>query len=113
MLFRDAPQNGPKYVGSLPDQPFPLNPLFRSQSVLSEELREEIYHRVKTSKHSLKTVSSSLGVDVRRVAAVVRMKEMEKQWVAEVSFFFFFFGSLPSSPGINKHSMMINFPKFD
>ncbi|KAI8304744.1 hypothetical protein K4K61_005919 [Colletotrichum sp. SAR11_59] len=55
----------------------------RSQSVLSEELREEIYHRVKTSKHSLKTVSSSLGVDVRRVAAVVRMKEMEKQWVAE------------------------------
>ncbi|KAK2771310.1 hypothetical protein CKAH01_14370 [Colletotrichum kahawae] len=83
MLFRDAPRDGPKYVGWQPDQPFPLNPLFRSQSVLSEEMREEIYHRIKQSKHSLKSVSSALGVDVRRVAAVVRMKEMENQWVAQ------------------------------
>ncbi|KAF9869528.1 hypothetical protein CkaCkLH20_13013 [Colletotrichum karsti] len=81
--FRDAPRNGPKYVGTAPDQPFPLNPLFRSQAVLSEEMREEIYTRIKTEKHSMKSVSADLGVDVRRVAAVVRMMEIQKEWEAE------------------------------
>ncbi|GKT48813.1 37S ribosomal protein S35, mitochondrial [Colletotrichum spaethianum] len=65
------------------DQPFPMNPFFKSQPVLSEDMREEIFARVKDKKESLKLVSAELGVDVRRVAAVVRMKEVEKQWVAE------------------------------
>ncbi|KAL0937866.1 uncharacterized protein CTRU02_207597 [Colletotrichum truncatum] len=81
--FRDAPKDGPRYVSQQSDQPFPLNPHFRSQPVLSEDMREEVYRRIKTQNQSLKSVSSDLGVDVRRVAAVVRMKEIEKQWVIE------------------------------
>lgn len=33
----------------------------------------------------LEVVSADMGVDVRRVSAVVRMKEMEKQWLNQVS----------------------------
>ncbi|OHF03359.1 hypothetical protein CORC01_01412 [Colletotrichum orchidophilum] len=81
--FRDAPRQGPMYLTLNEDQPFPMNPFFRSQPVLSEELREEVFTRVKNKKESLKLVSAELGIDVRRVAAVVRMKEIEKQWEAE------------------------------
>lgn len=82
--YRDAP-DGPRYLGNLPNQPFPMNPLFQSQPVLDEGMREEIYKRVKKQNLSLKAVSADLGVDVRRVAAVVRMKAIEKQWETEVS----------------------------
>ncbi|KAK1998153.1 hypothetical protein LX36DRAFT_634796 [Colletotrichum falcatum] len=82
-IFRDVPNDGPKYLSMNKDQPFPMNPFFRSEPVLSEDMREEIFTRVKEKKESLKQVSAELGVDVRRVAAVVRMKEIEKQWIAE------------------------------
>ncbi|WYZ45495.1 hypothetical protein EsH8_VIII_000811 [Colletotrichum jinshuiense] len=81
--FRDVPRDGPKYLTLSQDQPFPMNPFFKSQPVLSEAMREEIFIRVKEKNESLKLVSAELGVDVRRVAAVVRMKEIEKQWTAE------------------------------
>jgi hypothetical protein len=80
----DAARGRPHYLGPLPGQPFPLNPLFRSQPVLSEEARESIWSRVVKDGEALKVVSADLGVDVRRVAAVVRLKEVEKRWVAEV-----------------------------
>lgn len=76
---------GPNYIGPVPDQPFPLNPQFRSQPVLSEESRQMIYDKVTVKGESLKAVSAELGVDVRRVAAVVRLKAVEKQWQADVS----------------------------
>jgi hypothetical protein len=69
-----------------PDQPFPLNPTFRSQPVLSEEARETIWSRVVEKQESLKSISVSMGIDIRRVAAVVRLKEVEKRWIAEVSY---------------------------
>lgn len=82
-----AEPRGPKYLGPLQDQPFPLNPLFRSQPVLDEHTRELIWDKVMKRGESLKAVSAEMGVDVRRVAAVVRLKEVEKQWQREVSFF--------------------------
>jgi hypothetical protein len=33
----------------------------------------------------LQGVSAAYGVDMRRVAAVVRLKTVEKQWIEEVS----------------------------
>ena len=66
-------------------KPYPENPFFVSQSVLSEGLREQIYKRVVHSGDELKSVSVLFGVDVRRVAAVVRLKTLEKQWLSEVS----------------------------
>ena len=68
-------------------RPFPLNQNFRSQAVLSEELREEIWRQVVEDKQSVQTVSAVFGVDMRRVAAVVRLKTVEKDWVTQVSIF--------------------------
>lgn len=71
--------------GSGSDTPFPGNPFFRSQSVLDENARETIWRRVKRNGEPMKVVSADMGVDVRRVAAVVRLKEIEKSWQKKVS----------------------------
>ncbi|CAI4218333.1 unnamed protein product [Parascedosporium putredinis] len=83
-LERDVSKNpkGSHYLGGY-DQPFPQNPLFRSQPVLDEGARELIWRRSKKNGEPLKVVSADLGVDVRRVAAVVRLKEVEKRWISE------------------------------
>ncbi|KKK18977.1 hypothetical protein P175DRAFT_0480460 [Aspergillus ochraceoroseus IBT 24754] len=60
-------------------RPFPLNPNFISESILSEELRNEIYNQVVVKKKSVRAVSVEMGVDMRRVAAVVRLVELEKR----------------------------------
>ena len=65
--------------------PFPLNRQFRSQSVLSEELKDAIYRQVAVEGRSVSNVSALLGVEMRRVGAVVRLKAVEKQWEEEVS----------------------------
>jgi hypothetical protein len=75
----------PNYLGPHQDQPFPLNPLFRSQPVLADQTRELIYDKVTRNGDSLKAVSAEMHIDVRRVAAVVRLKEVEKQMKSEVS----------------------------
>lgn len=67
-------------------RPYPLNNDFRSQSVLSEELREEIYKKIVDEKVDLSTVSALYGVDMRRVAAVVRLKTIERNWVSQVCY---------------------------
>ena len=64
--------------------PFPMNRQFRSQAVLSEELKDEIYHRVITLGKGVKTVSAELGVEMSRIGAVVRLKSVEKEWVKQV-----------------------------
>ena len=79
-------------------KPYPLNNDFRSQSVLSEELRVEIYKKIVDEKVDLATVSALYGVDMRRVAAVVRLKTVENNWVAEVSRASSFATSCPSIP---------------
>lgn len=66
-------------------RPFPLNQHFVSQSVLSAELRQEIWRRVKVENKSVRVVSVQLGVEMRRVGAVVRLVEVERRMRAEVS----------------------------
>ncbi len=66
-------------------QPYPLNPSFVSQPVLSEELREEIWKRVMKEGMSVREVSAQLQVEMSRVGAVVRLKEVEKEWERIVS----------------------------
>lgn len=65
-------------------RPFPLNKAFRSESVLSEQFKDEIYKKFVEEKLDIATVSAAFGVDMRRVAAVVRLKTIENQWIAEV-----------------------------
>jgi hypothetical protein len=66
-------------------RPFPLNRNFVSESILSEEMRNEIWERVQRQAKSVRQVSIEMGVDLRRVAAVVRLVEVEKRMIAEVS----------------------------
>ncbi|RDW74341.1 mitochondrial 37S ribosomal protein mS45 [Aspergillus mulundensis] len=61
------------------NRPFPLNPAFVSEPVLSEELRNEIYERVVVKKKSVRLVSHDMGVDMRRVAAVCRLVALERR----------------------------------
>ena len=74
-------------------RPFPLNPNFTSEPVLSEELREIIYVRVKEQERPIREVSAEFKVSMERVAAVVRMKQMERDWLAKVRHRFCYFVS--------------------
>ena len=74
----------PNYLSGFQDQPFPLNPTFRSHPVLSENSRTQIWSDIIEKGQGLKEVSAKYGVDIKRVAAVVRLKEVEKQWEAQV-----------------------------
>ena len=64
--------------------PFPMNRQFRSQPVLSEELRDAVYDKIIREGWSVRKVSAFYGIDMQRVGAVVRLKTIENQWVQEV-----------------------------
>jgi hypothetical protein len=65
-------------------RPFPNNPNFNSESVLSDELREEVWKRVIAEGKSVKVVSAELGIEMNRVGAVVRLMEVQKEWERKV-----------------------------
>lgn len=78
-------------------RPFPLNRYFRSQPVLSEELREAIYQSVVSGGMTVPLASIHYGVSNERVGAVIRLKQMEKEWIAQVRLHF-----RPSANGMMK-----------
>lgn len=84
--FREHRSQGPMYVSGSQHKPFPSNPLYISEPVLSEDSREEIWRKVVQEGEAIKSVSANFGVDMRRVAAVVRLKEVEKAWERDVSY---------------------------
>jgi Eukaryotic mitochondrial regulator protein len=98
--LRRAAQNSLAEDGGFPDSkalprerqsdltPFPLNPSFRSQPVVDEDIREAIWERVVKEGQSVKAVSADLGIEINRVGAIVRLKEVEKEWIRKVSIFF-------------------------
>ena len=67
--------------------PFPQNRAFRSERVVNEAMREDIWEKVMMDGQSVKAVSAQLGVEMSRVGAIVRLKEIEKEWVRRVSLF--------------------------
>jgi hypothetical protein len=77
----DSQRLPPETVEDL--RPFPQNKYFRSQPVLSEGLREAIYQRVTKEGASVSLASVEFGVSNERVGAVVRLKQVEKEWVAQ------------------------------
>ena len=66
-------------------QPFPNNKDFVSQPVLSDVFRDEIWKAIMEQGKLVRDVSAELGVDMARVGAVVRLKEIEKEWKRIVS----------------------------
>ena len=69
-------------------RPFPNNRTFISEPILSEDLRNEVYTRVIEQKKSLRAVSVELGIDMKRIGAVVRLVELERRQRAQVCEFF-------------------------
>lgn len=67
--------------------PFPQNRAFRSERVVNEAMREHIWAKVMKNGQSVKAVSAQLGVEMSRVGAIVRLKEVEKEWARQVSGF--------------------------
>ncbi|KAL8932715.1 MAG: hypothetical protein Q9211_006157 [Gyalolechia sp. 1 TL-2023] len=63
--------------------PFPMNRQFRSQPVLSEELRDEIYKKISQEAWSVRRVSAFYRIAMQRVGAVFRLKTIENQWLQE------------------------------
>jgi len=61
-------------------QPFPNNKEFVSQPVLSDVFRDEIWKAIMEQGKLVRDVSAEFGVDMARVGAVVRLKEIEKEW---------------------------------
>jgi hypothetical protein len=83
----DSPKGGRRGNASKQKKlyPFTRNKHFVSESILSEELRMEVWRRVQQGRKSVRQVSVELGIDMRRVGAVVRLVELEKRMRAEVS----------------------------
>lgn len=65
--------------------PFPLNRTFLSQPVLGGMVKEEVWFRIMVEGKSVREVSAELGIEMSRVGAVVRLKEIEKEWERIVS----------------------------
>lgn len=65
-------------------KPFPKNDNFISQPVTSEALREAVWERIMKNGLSVKEVSKELGIEMSRVGAIVRLKEVEKAWQRQV-----------------------------
>ncbi|KAF2970496.1 hypothetical protein GQX73_g3063 [Xylaria multiplex] len=86
-IYRRHTGNTPQYLtrgkDGASDKPFPLNPYFRSARVLDERSRELIWEKIMRDGETIKAVSAEFGVDIRRVAAIVRLKEVEKDWIAK------------------------------
>ena len=64
--------------------PFPMNRQFRSEPVLSEGLKDEIYRMWKEEGRTVRRISSDMQVEMRRVGAVIRLKSVEKDWIEQV-----------------------------
>lgn len=83
----------PREDGSLPAareadlRPFTKNKDFVSQPITSEELREAVWSGIMKEGLSVKEVSSLYRVEMSRVGAIVRLKEVEKEWLRQVSLY--------------------------
>jgi hypothetical protein len=74
---------------------FPANPAFVSQSVLDDDFREAIWKKIMTEGKSVREISAEMRVEMSRVGAVVRLKEIEKEWQRIVSSTLTFFLLFP------------------
>ncbi|KAK0665743.1 eukaryotic mitochondrial regulator protein-domain-containing protein [Cercophora samala] len=86
--FEKHEGNGPMYLSLAKPEggnntPFPSNKMFKSEPVLSSRARQMIWEAVMLQGMPLKAVSAQYHVDMRRVAAVVRLMEIEKRMEKE------------------------------
>lgn len=78
-------------------RPFTANSSFISQRVLTSKFQEQIWKMVIEDGMSVRDVSAEVKVEMSRVAAVVRLVEIEKEWKRIVRVALFLFFPIPSS----------------
>lgn len=77
----------PVNMHGTPGVVFPNNPLYRSEPVVNDPTRRLIYERATKDGQALKAIAAEMGLDVRRVAAIVRLKEAQNQATKSVCIF--------------------------
>ncbi|GAA5891391.1 hypothetical protein JCM6882_004680 [Rhodosporidiobolus microsporus] len=86
--FRKGIKGKTNWIG---ETPFPLNPTFSPLPPLADSSKTKIYnayvHNIlvkdATDSQVVRAVSARFGVSMDRVRAIIRLKELEKQWKVE------------------------------
>lgn len=62
-----------------------MNPLFKPTPPISNAAKEEIYklHRSDSTKHTPRQLGTTYNISIKRVEAILRMKHLEKEMIAE------------------------------
>ena len=92
LALLQSPSLTPSLAPSSRAQPFPLNPTFNPLPPLADSIKSKIYnsylHNIllkdATDSQVVRAVSTRFGVSMDRVRAIIRLKELEKQWKDEV-----------------------------
>ena len=83
--FRFADETKANYLTGK-NHPFPLNPYFIPKAPLTEDRKEEIFATWKANPGKRVTdICSSYGISLRRLEAIIRLKQYEKTFDAKVS----------------------------
>ncbi|GAA6000255.1 hypothetical protein JCM10207_007926 [Rhodosporidiobolus poonsookiae] len=86
--YKKGIKGRPNWIG---ETPFPLNPTFNPLPPLADSTKTKIYnaylHNIlikdATDSQVVRAVSARFGVSMDRVRAIIRLKELEKQWKQE------------------------------
>lgn len=70
-------------------KPFPLNPSFRPPPPIADKTKNHLFTLYKSNpkKFSIRVLSAAYGIGLKRVDAIIRLKEVELDWV-KVSFIY-------------------------
>ncbi|KAL3229734.1 Small ribosomal subunit protein mS45 [Nakaseomyces bracarensis] len=78
----EAPAN--RRLDNIPEsralQPFPSNPHCKTNYMVSNELKDQIYNDIVVNKLSTQQVSQNYGLKIPRVEAVLKLASIEKKW---------------------------------
>ncbi|EJD03749.1 uncharacterized protein FOMMEDRAFT_154854 [Fomitiporia mediterranea MF3/22] len=76
-----SPKHGPNWLGK--KYPFPMNPSFKPPPPISNRTKEHMYERFMQDpeRFNVRVLSAALGISLKRVDAILRLKGMEKSWL--------------------------------
>ncbi|KDQ14462.1 hypothetical protein BOTBODRAFT_187821 [Botryobasidium botryosum FD-172 SS1] len=80
LQWKKPRNDGPNWLGG--NVPFPLNPSFRPPPPLPSSVRKAIYnaHLVNPELNSVRALSQRYGISLKRVEAILRLKQLEETW---------------------------------
>ncbi|CAG8637096.1 7320_t:CDS:2, partial [Paraglomus occultum] len=77
--FETPNLRGPNYIAGT--HPFPMNPLFKPQPPVSDEVREEIYRLFTDHQLTPRDIADKYGISIKRTEAILKLKDEEKRLV--------------------------------